>query len=170
MLLFSLSRLPARRPRELVRLVRAPAFLAHAPCVARRPGRPATFSGGLSSDIGLIVRLILSPAPKPCGARALGDRKLDRQKLRHAASFAELSYASAYMRRHYPAEFFAAVLDSQPMGFYPRRRQGRADPRKGFRLPRPPYREFARSPVRGQGASGPGGVFSWGFLACRQEK
>src|SRR5215213_6886779 len=36
----------------------------------------------------------------------------------HAASFAELSFASAYMMRHYPAEFFAAVLDSQPMGFY----------------------------------------------------
>ena len=36
----------------------------------------------------------------------------------HAASFAELSYASAYMRCHYPAEFFAAVLNSQPMGFY----------------------------------------------------
>jgi error-prone DNA polymerase len=36
----------------------------------------------------------------------------------HAASFAELSYASAYMRRHYPAEFLAAILDSQPMGFY----------------------------------------------------
>jgi len=36
----------------------------------------------------------------------------------HAACFAELSYASAYMRCHYPAEFFAAVLDSQPMGFY----------------------------------------------------
>ena len=36
----------------------------------------------------------------------------------HAACFAELSYASAYMRRHYPAEFFAALLDSQPMGFY----------------------------------------------------
>lgn len=35
----------------------------------------------------------------------------------HAASFAELSYASAYMRRHYPAEFFAGVLNSQPMGF-----------------------------------------------------
>ncbi|MDQ3926297.1 MAG: DNA polymerase III subunit alpha, partial [Actinomycetota bacterium] len=28
----------------------------------------------------------------------------------HAASFAELAYASAYMRRHYPAEFFAGVL------------------------------------------------------------
>ena len=36
----------------------------------------------------------------------------------HAACFAELSYASAYMRCHYPAEFFAALLDSQPMGFY----------------------------------------------------
>ena len=36
----------------------------------------------------------------------------------HAASFAEISYASAYMRCHYPAEFFASLLNSQPMGFY----------------------------------------------------
>lgn len=36
----------------------------------------------------------------------------------HAASFAELSYASAYMRTHYPAAFFCALLNSQPMGFY----------------------------------------------------
>ena len=36
----------------------------------------------------------------------------------HAAGFAELSYASAYMKRHYPAEFFAALLNAQPMGFY----------------------------------------------------
>jgi len=36
----------------------------------------------------------------------------------HAAGFAELSYASAYMKRHYPAEFFCALLNSQPMGFY----------------------------------------------------
>jgi len=36
----------------------------------------------------------------------------------HAASFAELSYASAYMRAHYPAPFFCALLNSQPMGFY----------------------------------------------------
>lgn len=36
----------------------------------------------------------------------------------HAASFAELSYASAYMRCHYPAEFFCGLLNSQPMGFY----------------------------------------------------
>ena len=36
----------------------------------------------------------------------------------HAASFAHLSYASAYMRAHYPAEYFCGVLNSQPMGFY----------------------------------------------------
>lgn len=36
----------------------------------------------------------------------------------HAASFAELAYASAYTRAHYPGEFFAGVLSSQPMGFY----------------------------------------------------
>ncbi|MDX5895147.1 DNA polymerase III subunit alpha [Rubrobacter radiotolerans] len=36
----------------------------------------------------------------------------------HAASFAAITYASAYMRRHYPAEFFTGILDSQPMGFF----------------------------------------------------
>ena len=36
----------------------------------------------------------------------------------HAASFAELSYASAYMKRHFPTEFFCGLLNAQPMGFY----------------------------------------------------
>jgi error-prone DNA polymerase len=36
----------------------------------------------------------------------------------HAASFALVSYATAYLRRHYPAEFVCALLDAQPMGFY----------------------------------------------------
>ena len=36
----------------------------------------------------------------------------------HAASFAHLSYASAYMRTHHPAEFFCGLLNSQPMGFF----------------------------------------------------
>ena len=34
------------------------------------------------------------------------------------AAFAELAYASAYMRVHYPAEFFCSLLNAQPMGFY----------------------------------------------------
>lgn len=36
----------------------------------------------------------------------------------HAASFALLAYASAYVKAHYPAEFYAALLNNQPMGFY----------------------------------------------------
>jgi error-prone DNA polymerase len=36
----------------------------------------------------------------------------------HAASFALLVYASAWVKRHHPAVFAAALLDSQPMGFY----------------------------------------------------
>jgi error-prone DNA polymerase len=36
----------------------------------------------------------------------------------HAASFALLAYATAWLRRHHPAEFTCALLDSLPMGFY----------------------------------------------------
>ena len=36
----------------------------------------------------------------------------------HAASFALLILASAWIKRHYPAEFCASLLNSQPMGFY----------------------------------------------------
>ena len=36
----------------------------------------------------------------------------------HAASFALLAYASAWMKCHHPAAFLAALLNSQPMGFY----------------------------------------------------
>src|SRR5690606_12937213 len=37
----------------------------------------------------------------------------------HAASFALLVYVSAWLKRHEPACFLAALLNSQPMGFYP---------------------------------------------------
>ena len=36
----------------------------------------------------------------------------------HAASFALLVYASAYLKTHYPAAFYTALLNNQPMGFY----------------------------------------------------
>jgi len=36
----------------------------------------------------------------------------------HAASFAKLAYVSAWLKCHYPAAFTAALLNSQPMGFY----------------------------------------------------
>ena len=36
----------------------------------------------------------------------------------HAASFALLVYASAFLKAHYPAAFYTAMLNNQPMGFY----------------------------------------------------
>jgi error-prone DNA polymerase len=36
----------------------------------------------------------------------------------HAASFALLAYASSWLKRHEPAAFAAALINSQPMGFY----------------------------------------------------
>src|SRR6185312_13707561 len=36
----------------------------------------------------------------------------------HAASFALLVYVSAWIKKHHPAAFAAALLNSQPMGFY----------------------------------------------------
>jgi error-prone DNA polymerase len=36
----------------------------------------------------------------------------------HAASFALLVYASAYLKAHFPAAFYTALLNNQPMGFY----------------------------------------------------
>src|SRR5919108_3547142 len=36
----------------------------------------------------------------------------------HAASFALLVYVSAWLKYYYPAAFAAALINSQPMGFY----------------------------------------------------
>jgi error-prone DNA polymerase len=36
----------------------------------------------------------------------------------HAASFAILVYASCWVKKHHPAEFVSAMLNSQPLGFY----------------------------------------------------
>ncbi|MGC4365414.1 error-prone DNA polymerase [Hydrogenophaga sp. R2] len=36
----------------------------------------------------------------------------------HAASFALLVYASCWIKCHHPAEFLAAMINSQPLGFY----------------------------------------------------
>ena len=36
----------------------------------------------------------------------------------HAAGFAQLAYASCWIKQHHPDAFLAALLNSQPMGFY----------------------------------------------------
>lgn len=37
----------------------------------------------------------------------------------HAAAFGDTSYKSAFLLKHHPAEFYAAILNNEPMGFYP---------------------------------------------------
>jgi error-prone DNA polymerase len=39
----------------------------------------------------------------------------------HAATYAVLSYKTLWLKCHYPAEFLAAILSNQPMGYYPPR-------------------------------------------------
>ena len=51
----------------------------------------------------------------------------------HAAAFGLLAYQSAWLRHHYPAEFLCALLNAQPMGFYPPATLVRDGQRRGWR-------------------------------------
>ena len=52
----------------------------------------------------------------------------------HSAAFAVLAYQSAWLRRAYPAQFLAALLNAQPMGFYPPASLVRDAQRRGVRV------------------------------------
>ena len=55
----------------------------------------------------------------------------------HSAAFGLLAYQSAWLRHHYGAEFLAALLNAQPMGFYPPATLVRDAQRRGVET-RPP--------------------------------
>ena len=55
----------------------------------------------------------------------------------HSVAFALLAYQSAWLRHHYPAEFLCALLNAQPMGFYPPASLVRDGQRRGVET-RPP--------------------------------
>jgi error-prone DNA polymerase len=56
----------------------------------------------------------------------------------HAAAFGLLAYQSAWLRHHHPAEFLCALLNAQPMGFYPPSSLVRDAQRRGVEV-RPPH-------------------------------
>jgi error-prone DNA polymerase len=56
----------------------------------------------------------------------------------HSAAFGLLAYQSAWLRHHYAAEFLAALLNAQPMGFYPPATLVRDAQRRGIET-RPPH-------------------------------
>jgi error-prone DNA polymerase len=55
----------------------------------------------------------------------------------HSAAFALLAYQSAWLRHHFAAEFLCALLNEQPMGFYPPASLVRDAQRRGVEV-RPP--------------------------------
>jgi error-prone DNA polymerase len=55
----------------------------------------------------------------------------------HAAAFGLLAYQSAWLRHHHPREFLCALLNAQPMGFYPPSSLVRDAQRRGVEV-RPP--------------------------------
>lgn len=73
----------------------------------------------------------------------------------HAASFAKLVYISSFLKKHYPAAFAAALLNSQPMGFYAPAQIVREAEENGGVEPRPvdvnsSFWTTAWSPLRNQ--------------------
>ena len=61
----------------------------------------------------------------------------------HSAAFALLAYQSAWLRHHYPAEFLCALLNAQPMGFYPPASLVRDGQRRGVEVMPPDVNESA---------------------------
>jgi error-prone DNA polymerase len=69
----------------------------------------------------------------------------------HAASFAVLAYQSSWLKHYYPAEFLAALLNNQPMGFYSPTVLANEARRRGVRTLLPDInRSAARCTVAGE--------------------
>jgi error-prone DNA polymerase len=75
---------------------------------------------------------------KLCGFAGFGFPKS------HAAAFGLLAYQSAWLRRYYPGEFLCALLNAQPMGFYPPSSLVRDAQRRGVEV-RPPHVNRSRA-------------------------
>ncbi len=52
----------------------------------------------------------------------------------HAAAFALLAYQSAWLRHYYPTEYYVALFNNQPMGFYSLDALGRDARRNGIKI------------------------------------
>jgi error-prone DNA polymerase len=70
----------------------------------------------------------------------------------HSAAFALLAYQSAWLRHHYPAEFLCALLNAQPMGFYPPASLVRDGQRRGVEVLPPDVNRSAARCGLGEGA------------------
>ncbi|HSA24173.1 MAG TPA: error-prone DNA polymerase, partial [Myxococcota bacterium] len=81
----------------------------------RSPERMAALAGRLR--VGMAARGITGEAAEGI-LQAIASFALYGFPESHAASFALLVYASAYLKAHHPAAFTCALLNAWPMGFY----------------------------------------------------
>jgi error-prone DNA polymerase len=81
----------------------------------RRPGLLENFRGKLRD--GILARGLPAAFAEQLYEQIRGFGEYGFPEA-HAASFALLAYISAWLKCHYPAAFAAALLNSQPMGFY----------------------------------------------------
>jgi error-prone DNA polymerase len=70
----------------------------------------------------------------------------------HAAAFGLLAYQSAWLRHHYPAEFLCALMNAQPMGFYPPASLVRDAQRRGVEVRSPDVNESRAACAFDEGA------------------
>ena len=66
----------------------------------------------------------------------------------HSAAFALLAYQSSWLRHHYPGEFLCALLNEQPMGFYPPATLVRDAQRRGVEVLPPDVNRSAAASTR----------------------
>ena len=88
----------------------------------------------------------------------------------HAAAFGLLAYQSTWLRVHYGPEFLCALLNEQPMGFYPPDALVHEAQRRGMTV-LPPARQPQRCRVPGRGAErSPCGSGSATSRECRRTR
>src|SRR6266550_348314 len=92
--------------------------------------RPRFIAGALENEIDEATAHTIYD--KLCGFAGFGFPKS------HAAAFALLAYQSAWLRRYFPGEFLCALMNAQPMGFYPPSSLVRDAQRRGVEV-RPPH-------------------------------
>ncbi|MFT4215433.1 MAG: error-prone DNA polymerase [Microbacterium sp.] len=89
----------------------------------------------------------------------------------HSLSFALLVYASSWLKLHYPAAFLAALLRSQPMGFYSPATLVADARRHGVWVRRPDlHASGADAGLEPVGGDGLGGGGSGGLDSCLQRR
>ena len=89
--------------------------LRRAMATFKRTGTIGTFHDQDDRGHGRAAIRATSPSAASARSRASANTAFPES---HAASFALLVYASAWLKCHYPDVFAAALLNAQPMGFY----------------------------------------------------